>query len=1026
MTAAPVRGSAQLSDYTTLLRRQAWVVILAVTLGIALALAYTSVAPRQYSSSTSVLVTDTGVAPSGDSSSRAGTINLDTEAQLMTSTEIVRAAAATLGWTGELGDLSARLGISVPPNTEILDLTFHGPTAEDAQAGAAAFAGAYLEDRRAAAEATVESDRASIQAQVDDLNGRLQAVTDTLATLPDGSAAQAYNQAQASSLNSQLSSLGARANQLDAITVTPGRVITQASLPAAPSSPDLRLNLVAGVLVGLLLGVALAVLRQRSDPYVRRSDDVDRQVGVPVLGDLPKTDTPERVELATAWSAEGRTYARLRNAVAAGMAERSRVLPVAGVSGAAGPVAANLAAALGRAGEDVVLVCGDVHASTATQLLDAPDGAGLSEVLAGAEQLDAALHSLPDVPTVRVLGPGTNRDQAAALLQTAGFKTLVDALLERPGRIVIEAPPTTSGADAQTLAGSADAAILVVETNRTRAQHVIDARGQLASMRTPVLGAVVVATPRARKERAGAVAVPPGRRPGAGKDRVVPPGPLRAAGCGRRHVTSRRPAGRQPAAAHRRRLMSRPLSSPPAAPLLSADEPQTPVKPRLLPLPAGWPLTALLVLYPLWWALGMGTLIVFILAVPMLLHLVNHRPVATPPGFGIWVLFLLWVLASTTMLGENPPGVLPDTASGRVISVAFNLAGYLSATVILLYAGNLSESEFPRRRLTRQLGGLFIVVVLGGLLGTFAPHVSFTSPVELLLPHSVASNGFVQSLVHPSSAQVQEVLGYESPRPSAPFGYTNTWGNCLALLLGWFVVSWFSERDTGRRAVGVVVLGLAAVPIIYSLNRGLWAGLGLIVVVTAVRYAVRGRAAVLIGLVAAVVLAAVVVLASPLSGIVQGRFDNPKSNDIRAFTTVRTLEVVDHSPVLGFGSTRAALGSSNSIAIGASDKCPRCGNPTLGSNGQIWLVLVAQGYVGAALFVGFFLRSLWAYRRNRTPIGDAGLLACALPLFFMFVYNSLTMPLVVAFLSIAALWRGQCASRATGEAPLPSSLERLA
>ena len=117
--------------------------------------------------------------------------------------------------------------------------------------------------------------------------------------------------------------------------------------------------------------------------------------------------------------------------------------------------------------------------------------------------------------------------------------------------------------------------------------------------------------------------------------------------------------------------------------------------------------------------------------------------------------------------------------------------------------------------------------------------------------------------------------------------------------------------------------------------------------------------------------------------------------------------MLTESPIIGFGSTRAALGSSNSIAVGADANCPRCGNPTLGSNGQLWLLLIAQGIGGAALFVGFFLRSMWAYRRDPTPIGDAGLLALLLPLFFMFVYNALTMPLVISFLSIALLWRNK-------------------
>ena len=437
---------------------------------------------------------------------------------------------------------------------------------------------------------------------------------------------------------------------------------------------------------------------------------------------------------------------------------------------------------------------------------------------------------------------------------------------------------------------------------------------------------------------------------------------------------------------------------------------------RYLPLRTGWPLSALLVLYPLWWALGLGTLIVFLLAVPMAWHLLRRRPVATPPGFGLWLLFLGWVLASTTMLGSDPPNLLPGHASDRVLSVAFNTAGYFAATVILLYAGNLREHEYPRRRLMRHLSWFFVMVVVGGIAGTFLPRFEFTSLTELLLPTSMTRNGFVQSLVHPSAAQLQEVLGYTAPRPSAPFGYTNTWGYALALLVGWFVVTHFGDSTPRRRAGAVLVLVAAAVPVVYSLNRGLWIGLGLVVLVTVVRLALRGRFAGLVALVLLICVVAVAVVASPLSAIVQDRLDHQKSNGIRAFTIAETLEAVSYSPVLGFGSPRAARGGTNSIAIGQSSDCQKCGNPTIGSNGQLWLLLIGQGYVGAALYVGFFVRSLWAYRRDRSPIGDAGLLAIGLPLFFMLVYNDLTMPLVFAFLSIALLWRnaGQDDGNAVG------------
>src|SRR4051812_45095014 len=89
----------------------------------------------------------------------------------------------------------------------------------------------------------------------------------------------------------------------------------------------------------------------------------------------------------------------------------------------------------------------------------------------------------------------------------------------------------------------------------------------------------------------------------------------------------------------------------------------------------GWPLTALLVLYPLWWALGMGTLAVFLLAVPMALHLWRRRPVIVPPGFGIWLLFLVWVVASTIMLPRNPPGTPPGPRSGGLGAGGVNPPG---------------------------------------------------------------------------------------------------------------------------------------------------------------------------------------------------------------------------------------------------------------------------------------------------------------------------------------------------------------
>src|SRR5918911_1136241 len=75
-------------------------------------------------------------------------------------------------------------------------------------------------------------------------------------------------------------------------------------------------------------------------------------------------------------------------------------------------------------------------------------------------------------------------------------------------------------------------------------------------------------------------------------------------------------------------------------------------------LGAGWPLVALLGLYPLWWALGIGSFAFVLFAVPMVWYLVTHRPLRLPPGFGFWLLFLCWVFASLVMLPYTPPGTI--------------------------------------------------------------------------------------------------------------------------------------------------------------------------------------------------------------------------------------------------------------------------------------------------------------------------------------------------------------------------------
>ena len=154
------------------------------------------------------------------------------------------------------------------------------------------------------------------------------------------------------------------------------------------------------------------------------------------------------------------------------------------------------------------------------------------------------------------------------------------------------------------------------------------------------------------------------------------------------------------------------------------------------------------------------------------------------------------------------------------------------------------------------------------------------------------------------------------------------------------------------------------VPIIYSLNRGLWIALIFAVVYIAVRLAATGRLAVLGGLVAGLVIVGVLIGATPLQGMIGARLANGASDSRRGSLAVTATQDAVASPLVGFGDTRHQQGSVQSVTVGRSVKCPTCGNGTIGGNGQLWLLFICNGFLGAALYLGFFAYGVGRFWRD--------------------------------------------------------------
>ena len=519
----PGSSGPELREYTALLRRRWRLAGAGVLGGLVLATAGVLGLPSAYTSVTAVQVQPTGLGEfTGEQSGRlAGGVNLDTEAQILVSEQVSAAVAQILADTGPgpaptTDELRERVDVSVPPNSNVLEIHYSAGNPQAAQAGAAAYADAYLDLRRARAEELVGS-------QVEALRAEQENRYEALAAVPSGDARSPRDAALADALRQEITDLGNGISPLSALqeTVRPGTVITPAGLPERASSPEPALWLVGGAALGLVAGLLAAVVRDRLDPLLRDTEETARIGRLPVLLDLaadsprsPRgvrspgllTDGEDGGQRVNEFAHLVRARVRVPDAPGggdgtegaagalgsdpgpgageiaelpelAGLAELAgaddrpgpgRVLLVAaGAPGRAGAATAvNLAAALARTGSETLLVCADPRTDTVGELLGLPEGPGLAEALLEGED-PGGLEVRPDaVPRLRVLRHGS--PGLTAPVQGTAMTELVRLLRTNAEYVVVAVAPVSERADAHALAGSADLLLPVVELGRTR------------------------------------------------------------------------------------------------------------------------------------------------------------------------------------------------------------------------------------------------------------------------------------------------------------------------------------------------------------------------------------------------------------------------------------------------------------------------------------------------------------------------------------------------------------------------------
>lgn len=474
-------------DYGRALRRGWWLIAAGLVLGLVFAALALVLVPKTYTSTASVLVNSTGDTAQVANGRTSTPVNLDTEAQLVKSSVVAAKAQDELDDDQPIRQLVRQVNVSVPPNSAVLNIGFSDRSPEQAAAGAQAFADAYLENRQDLTDLAIESHDEAIREQMAPVTEQLRDVSDQLAGLPETSPQRPVQLAEQAQLRQRLEALNAQLGSQGIVGGNVGDVITAPVVPSSASAPDPRILGASGLLLGLVLGLLAALIKDRRDRRVFGRRELE-QLGLDVL--VPVLDLPSDGSIVPSTSSRFDVDAirMLRNSSLAQLRNHRGALLIAPISDEAvtESLAINLAAAVARTGSTCVAVSANSGAPTA-----ALHETGLADVLLGKVGLDRAMKA-SDEPGLRLLGPGADGQLTPELLQGSRVSEVFTEMSNLNMVVVSNVASTCENADAQSLAPLFDGVVLVAVERLTTTDEVQQAIEQFEHVSARILGAVIV------------------------------------------------------------------------------------------------------------------------------------------------------------------------------------------------------------------------------------------------------------------------------------------------------------------------------------------------------------------------------------------------------------------------------------------------------------------------------------------------------------------------------------------------------
>ena len=372
-----------------------------------------------------------------------------------------------------------------------------------------------LSIQRVQSYASMADSRALMQDVISDLNlnttpsklaGKVSAsvvqqTTIVSLTAKDEDAAEAQKLAKATSLKFVDFLTKIETPTGESVSPIKASIVSPASYNGSQVSPKPVLNMIIGAILGLVIGAAMALVRDLLDTTVSSAEDVEKTLEAPVLASIQyEADVPRHPLLTEAASHSSRVEAfRLlrTNLQFLDIDTRPRSLVITSAIPSEGKTstATNLAIALAQTGLRVLLVDGDLRRPKVASLLGLERSVGLTTVLVGRSELQDSIQKHTD-SGIFFLASGPIPPNPTEVLQSRAAQELFDRVSQMFDMVIIDGPPLLPVSDAAIMARDVDGAILVVRHAKTTKEQLRQAAVRLAQVDANLLGVTVNMTPK--------------------------------------------------------------------------------------------------------------------------------------------------------------------------------------------------------------------------------------------------------------------------------------------------------------------------------------------------------------------------------------------------------------------------------------------------------------------------------------------------------------------------------------------------